>query len=78
VVLQIENTNFDLGKITKPGDYKLQDETDAFWLDHLAKNNFEDITPEVRREILSYYEDASAAMAPRTEKIDSRAAAGRN
>ncbi len=68
--LQIENTNFDVGKITKPGDYKLQDETYAFWLDHLAKNDFKDITPEVRREILSYYQDASAGIAPRTEKID--------
>lgn len=60
--LKLENTNFDVGVITQAGDYKLQDQTYAYWLDELAKHNFTDVTPAVRTEILNYYGDLDAPI----------------
>jgi len=62
------NTNFDLGVVARPGDYKLQDETYAYWLGKLAKNHFVGVTADVRREILAYSQDPNAAISPRTKE----------
>jgi hypothetical protein len=68
--LHLENTNFDVGKATKPGEYSLQDETYAFWLERLAKNDFKGMTPEVAHDILEYFRDPNAAISRMTKKID--------
>lgn len=60
--LKLENTNFDVGVVTHAGDYKLQDQTYAYWLDQLANHNFTDVTPAVRKEILNYYHDLNAPI----------------
>ena len=68
--LQIENTNFDVGAITRPGEYKLQDQTYVFWLDQLSKNNFAAVTRDVQREISQYYQDSSAPITTKANQSD--------
>lgn len=58
--LRIVNTNFDLGAVSGPGDYELQDETYVYWVNELANNKFNGVTPEVKKEILAYYRDPKA------------------
>ncbi len=58
--LQLENKNFDVGVITRPGQYKLQDQTYAYWLNELALSNFSEVTPAAARDIFNYYRDPNA------------------
>lgn len=53
----VPNDNFDTGGVTDPGQYWLGDETQAQWLDALAKQNFRGVTPEIRAELLGFYQD---------------------
>lgn len=53
----VPNDNFDTGGVTGPGQYRLGDETQAQWLDALAKQNFRGVTPEIRAELLGFYQD---------------------
>ena len=55
--LRLPNTNFDTGTPVKPGAYKLADKTQAKFLDALAQNQFANISPAVRSELLQYYSD---------------------
>jgi hypothetical protein len=57
-----ENINFDVGAVTHAGQYKMQDETYAYWLDMLAKSAFQDIKPDVAADILNYYSDLNAPI----------------
>jgi hypothetical protein len=61
--LQPANTDFDTGRMTRAGEYVLADRSYARLLDHLAQHNFEQITPELRKNILAFYGDPSAALA---------------
>ncbi|MGH9782355.1 MAG: zinc dependent phospholipase C family protein, partial [Candidatus Acidiferrales bacterium] len=65
---QIQNDNFDTGTVTSPGDYPLADSTYAELLDRLAKNHFQQISPELRRDILAYYSNLNAPFATRKHK----------
>ncbi|HLH04898.1 MAG TPA: zinc dependent phospholipase C family protein [Bryobacteraceae bacterium] len=60
--LWLRNINYDLGEPAKPGDYELQDEAYAFWLDKLASLNFQTVTPAIRAEILRSMTDAPIAQ----------------
>ena len=53
--LKIGNPNYDLGEVAKPGVYRLQDDTYAFWLHELASKQYEAVTPEIREELLEYF-----------------------
>lgn len=53
--LKIGNPNYDLGEVAKPGVYRLQDDTYAFWLHELAGKQYETVTPDVREELLEYF-----------------------
>lgn len=55
--LRLTNTDFDTGRITHAGEYKLTDKTYAHLLDELTKNNFQQITPDLQKNILAFYED---------------------
>ncbi len=59
----VPNDNFDTGVITGPGGYQLADETQAKWLDALAKRNFAGVSPEVRAELLEYFGHPDAPYA---------------
>jgi hypothetical protein len=47
----------------QPGKYPLADETYADLLDRLEKDQFRDISPELRANILDYYADTNAPFA---------------
>ena len=53
--LALANTDFDTGKPTVAGEYGLTDEAYAKLLDKLADRNFADMTPELRKNILDFY-----------------------
>jgi len=61
--LGLPNDNFDTGEVTGPGKYRLTDETHAKLLDALAKENFSGASPELRAEILEFYEHPDAPYA---------------
>jgi hypothetical protein len=58
--LQLANMDFDTGKPTSPGEYRLTDETYAKLLDKLTKAKFADLKPDVRQNILTFYQNPSA------------------
>jgi hypothetical protein len=41
--------------VTGPGKYRLNDETQAEWLDALAKQNFNRASPELPAELLEFF-----------------------
>src|SRR5438270_1583721 len=53
--LRLKATDFDTGRDTAPGEYKLTDSTYAKLLDEHSKNNFSQLTPELRANILDFY-----------------------
>jgi Zinc dependent phospholipase C len=61
--LHLPNTDFDTGRMTHAGEYVLTDKAYAHLLDELAQQNFAQITPELRNNILTFYGDPSAPLA---------------
>jgi hypothetical protein len=61
--LQLTNTDFDTGRDTRAGEYRLTDSTYAHLLDQLSQHNFDKITPELRANILAFYGDLNAPIA---------------
>jgi hypothetical protein len=53
--LTLPNDNFDTGDTTGPGQYFLDDQTQAQLLDELAKQNFAGASPEIRTELLQFF-----------------------
>ena len=53
--LVLQNEDFDTGRPTKAGEYRLTDETYAQLLDKLADDRFAQVTPELRANLLDYY-----------------------
>src|ERR1700747_3409432 len=66
--LDLLNDNFDTGSVTGPGQYPLADKTYAELLDHLAKDHFAQVSPELRSAILSYYHDLNAPFSNKKNK----------
>jgi hypothetical protein len=66
----LANTDFDTGHDTRPGEYRLTDNTYARLLDQLAGHNFDQITPELQANILSFYSDPNAPNATRKKPED--------
>jgi len=60
--LHLENRDFDTGKLTTPGEYKLTDQAYATLLHKLAKRNFDMLTPQLRDNILQFYGDRNAKL----------------
>ena len=61
--LNLPNSNFDVGEPTGPGKYRLNDVAHAELLDKLAEQNFADMAPELRAELLSFFSDPNAPYA---------------
>jgi hypothetical protein len=61
--IDLPNENFDTGSITGPGKYRLDDLTQAKLLDALAKQNFRTASPEIRAELLSFFNHPDAPYA---------------
>lgn len=58
--LSLENKDFDTGKLTQPGEYRLTDEAYAKLLDKLTNAKFAGTPSELRKNILAFYQDPSA------------------
>ena len=61
--LHLANTDFDTGEPTHAGEYTLGDNAYAHLLDQLAKDQFQQVTPELRQNILGFYADPGAPLA---------------
>jgi hypothetical protein len=61
--LHLTNTDFDTGHDTRAGEYALTDKAYAHLLDQLAQHNFDNITPELRSNILAFYSNPNAPLA---------------
>jgi len=59
----LPNTDFDTGHPTKLGEYSLADRTYGEWVRELDKNDFKDISPVMRQNILAFF--ANEASTPR-------------
>jgi hypothetical protein len=57
----LPNDDFDTGTVTRPGEYKMADQTYVELLDKLAKKQFVMVSPELRSVLLDYYSDPRAA-----------------
>ncbi len=65
--LHLPNDNFDLGEVSGPGKYQMNDDTHAQLLDKLAENNFAGISQDLRAELLDFYSDLNAALATKRD-----------
>lgn len=68
--LDLQNADFDTGKPTRAGEYQLADETYAKLLEKLAKDDFKTTSPELRRDILAFYNDLNAPIYTKKDKDD--------
>jgi len=59
----LPNYDFDTGHATKVGEYPLADETYGELVRKLAEHKFENINPELRKNILSFFENAKTPAA---------------
>ena len=68
--LNLQNRDFDTGEITRAGEYELADVTYAKLLNKLDGNKFENVTPDLRRNILAFYVNLNAPIATKKGKGD--------
>jgi hypothetical protein len=66
--LELPNTDFDTGHPSAHGEYELADETYAELLNRLASDQFANIPPALRRNILAYYEAAPNRVSSKHER----------
>ncbi len=65
--LHLPNTDFDTGRMTHAGEYKLTDNAYAHLVDQLSQDNFHQIAPELRNNILAFYSDPNAPIATKRD-----------
>ena len=68
--IELVNDNFDTSTVTGPGQYPLADKTYAQLLDHLAKDHFAKVSPELRKILLDFYSDPNAPFATKKDKTE--------
>lgn len=68
--IKLENTDFDTGRPTTAGEYKLADAAYADLLKKLAKQNFEKANPALQQNIIAFYSNLSAPIATKRDKTD--------
>jgi hypothetical protein len=77
--LHLENRDCDTGKLTAQGEYRLSDATYSTLLDKLADHDFDQVSPELRSNIVEFY---AGGQAPSTRQKgqheDEKAAAKRD
>jgi len=66
--LNLQNKDLDTGKLTSPGEYPRADDAYAQILDKLASHKFENVTPELRDNILAFYGDTNARIATKKDR----------
>jgi Zinc dependent phospholipase C len=63
----LANDNFDVGEYTKPGDYRMSDDTYATLLDKLAERQFAAAPADLCAEILRFYGQPDAPYATKRD-----------
>jgi Zinc dependent phospholipase C len=63
--LELPNDNFDVGKVTVRGEYRLNDKTCAELLDLLSKERMASVDPDLKTQLLAYYAEKDPTAAPR-------------
>ncbi len=66
--LELPNENFDVGALTRPGQYQGADEAYAKLVGKLADRQFAGIPPELRENILLFYKDPNPPNSTPKEK----------
>jgi len=65
--LVLPNDNFDVGVMTGPGKYAMNDDARAKLLDRLAAQKFAGVSPELRDELVQFYSDTDAPYATKRD-----------
>jgi hypothetical protein len=65
---RLPNVDFDTGHNTKIGEYPLADRTYGEWVRELAKNDFKEVTPTMRQDILAFFSGAPKGPLDEEEK----------
>ena len=68
--LKLENKDLDTGKQTSTREYGLADSAYAKILNKLASHHFENLTPELRDNILAFYGDTNAHVAAKKDNVE--------
>lgn len=68
--LSLENKNLDTGKLTTPGEYELSDETYAKLVQKLSEKQFAGVMPELRQNILTYFNNPQALLKIKQKRND--------
>jgi zinc dependent phospholipase C len=68
--LSLENKNLDTGKVTTPGEYELADETYAKLVDKLSEKQFAAVMPQLRQNILNYFNNSQARLKIKQDQDD--------
>jgi len=66
--LQLMNKDFDTGKDTQAGEYRLTDKAYERLLNKLADKKFEHLTPQLQENILEFYSDLNAPLETKRNK----------
>jgi hypothetical protein len=66
--LDLPNKDFDTGRDTKGGEYVLTDRAYARLLDDLAKHHFTQLSPELQKDILTFYANLNAPIDTKRDK----------
>jgi hypothetical protein len=68
--LKLTNTDFDTGHVTHAGEYVLTDNAYAHLLHQLSQDKFAGLTPDLRKNILTFYSDSNAPLATKQKPDD--------
>lgn len=68
----LQNRNFDTGKPTQSHEYNLTDHAYAKLLDKLAKDQFVNVAPDLRQNIVHFYEGTQAAVSSKHAPIPTK------
>jgi hypothetical protein len=66
----LANMDFDTGKITHAGEYRMTDDAYARLLNQFAQGGFAIVSVELRQNILDFYSDPNAPLATKRNPAD--------
>ena len=68
--IDLANIDFDTGNITAPGEYGLADQTYSFLVIKLQEEKFQNLTPPLKDNILTFYNKADTTTKSNENKKD--------
>jgi hypothetical protein len=66
--LDLKNSNLDLGRPSRPGEYEITDTAYEKLLEKLAKNKFEQVNRDLRADIIAFYSNPADPIITRRNK----------